>query len=128
MKQTVAILAGFTLIVAPAIAQSKSDQAQIVSSAEIIKIDAKKKSLQVRDLMEPVSTGARGRGAPRTDGRRGGGGYPGGGRSRRGGGGYPGGSVGLPGGGGYPGGGGGDGAAPPKAKEYKVFVGKDTIM
>ena len=117
------------MVVVPALAQSKSDQVQIVSTAEIIKIDAKKKSLQVRELMEPVVTGG-GRGSGQTQGRRGGGGggrRGGGGRGGGGGVGFPGGGgVGFPGGG-RPGGGGG-GAAAPKAKEYKIFVGKDTIM
>ena len=106
MRQLLAIIAGFSLVL-PAMAQSKTDQdkkadqAQIVSTAEIIKIDAKKKSLQVRDLAEPVATNPSGNGSPRTGGR-GGGRYPGGGGGRRGGGG-----VGFPGGGGrYPGGGG----------------------
>src|SRR5262249_28081712 len=96
--------------------------------------DAKKKSLQVRELMEPVVTGGSG-GAARTGGRGGGGGGGGGGRGgggrgggRRGGGG----GVGFPGGGGVglPGSrrGGGGGGAAPKPKEYRVFVGKNTIM
>jgi hypothetical protein len=130
MKQLFAIIAAFSLAL-PAIAQSKTDQdkkadqAQIVSTAEIVKIDAKKKSLQVRDLAEPVVTNPSGAGS-RRGGGGGGGGYPGGGGRRRGGG------VGFPGGGGrYPGGGGGGGSrgsSAPQAKEYKVFVGKDTIM
>jgi hypothetical protein len=137
MKKLFAIIAAVSLAL-PAIAQSKTDQdkkadqAQIVSTAEIVKIDAKKKSLQVRDLAEPVTTNPNGTGSRRTGG--GGGGYPGGGGGYPGGGGRRrGGGVGFPGGGGrYPGGGGGGGgsrgSSTPQAKEYKVFVGKDTIM
>ena len=124
MKPSLALILGFTLVALPASAQSKSDQAQIVSTAEIMKIDAKKKSLQVRDLVEASATGRRG-GGGRGAGRGGGGG------GRRGGGGvgFPGGGGGRTGGGGprYPGGGGG-GASTNQVKEYKVFVSKDTVM
>ena len=132
MRQFFAIIAGFSLVL-PAMAQSKTDQdkkadqAQIVSTAEIIKIDAKKKSLQVRDLASPwrqIRMATAPLGLAVAAAVR----YPGGGGGRRGDGG-----VGFPGGGGrFPGGGGGGGgtrgASPPQAKEYKVFVGKDTIM
>jgi hypothetical protein len=128
MKHIMAFLSGLLMLSVSAIAQSKSDPVQIVGTAEIVKIDAKKKSLQVRELMEPVVTGGGGRGSARTEGRRGGGGGGRGGGGRRGGGG-----VGFPGGGGvgFPGGGrpgGSGGTATSKAKEYKIFVGKDTIM
>ena len=123
MKQSLAVIAGFLLVALPAGAQSKSDQAQIAGNAEIIKIDAKKKSLEVRELVQPSAdterrTGGRGGGG----GRRGGGGQGGGRRS--------GGGIGFPGGGGgRPGGGRGDGGGRTnQSKEYKVFVTKDTVM
>ena len=119
MKPSLALILGFTLVALPASAQSKSDQAQIVSTAEIMKIDAKKKSLQVRDLVEASATGRRGGGGRGASGRgagRGGGGGGGGGGGRTGGGGPR-----------YPGGGGG-GASTNQVKEYKVFVSKDTVM
>src|SRR5262245_61298605 len=136
MKSSLALTFGFLISAFPAFGQSKdaqdktADHVQIVSTAEIIKIDAKKKSLQVRELAQASDNGGR-------VGRRGGGGgYPGGG------GGYPGGGT-RTGGGrrsggvGFPGGGGGGGGYPGRtggsstnhaAKEYKVFVTKDTVM
>src|SRR5262249_22981947 len=66
-----------------------TDRAQLVTSVEILKIDAKKKTLQVRQIVEP-NTSQSGQDTPRRrNGGGGGGGNPGGG--------YP--------GGGYPGGG-----------------------
>ena len=137
MKQTLAVICGLLFVALPSIAQSKSDQdkkadkAQIVGTAEITKIDAKKKILQVRSVAEASSTTPSDQG-PR---RNGGGGYPGGGYpgGRRRPGGYPGGGYpggGYPGGGGsYPGGGGGGGGASTnQVKEYKVFITKDTIL
>lgn len=122
MKHRLAVLCGFLLIVLPVVAESQStDKAQIVSSAEIIKIDAKKKSLQVRELASATSPSDRG--TDRQSGRRSGGG---GGGGRRGGGGSTGG-VRLPGGVGFPGGGGGQ-SRTNQAKEYKVFVKKDTVL
>jgi hypothetical protein len=115
--------------------KSQTDKAQIVSTAEILKVDAKKQTLQVKNLSNPNTTNPNDRSAS---------GYPGGGR-RPGGGGGGGGGVGFPGGGGgrrrpggggypYPGGGGGGGAGGPgrapqatqQAKEYKIYVTKDT--
>src|SRR5215831_21415382 len=109
------------------------DKAQIVGTAEITKIDAKKQVLQVKNL-EPASN------ASSTGNNNGG--Y--GGRRQGGGGGYPGGGgVGFPGGGGrrrggypgggYPGGGGGGGGnrtgtQSGQPKEYKVYVTKDTTI
>lgn len=109
-----------------------TDKAQIVSTAEILKVDAKKQTLQVKNLANPSTTNPNNRAAS---------GNPGGGR-RPGGGGGSGGGVGFPGGGGggrrrqggggypYPGGGGGGGPrqAPQtaQAKEYKIYVTKDT--
>ncbi len=101
MKETLALISLSLFTAVSVNAQSKSGQdnrtskAQIVGTAEIVKIDAKKKTLQVRNVAEGNPT------TPRPE-RRGGG--SGGGR-RRGsypGGGYPGGRY--PGGG-YPGGG-----------------------
>jgi hypothetical protein len=119
--KALAIICGLLFIALPCTAQSKNDQdksqdkstdkAQIVGTAEITKIDAKKKTLQVRNIVEgnndttPNRTGA---------GRRGGGG---------GGGGYPGGGGRYPGGGGNPGGGNTN-----QVKEYKVFITKDTVL
>jgi hypothetical protein len=159
MRQALVIIFGL-LIAVPGVAQSKTDQdktatdtskktdkaptsrAQIVGTAEITKIDAKKQVLQVKNL-EPANTA--------TDRPSNAGGYPGGGR--RGGGGGGGGGVGFPGGGGgrrrpggYPGGGGGGGGYPgggggsrpgggnrtgtqsSQPKEYKVYVTKDTTI
>ncbi len=110
-----------------------TDKAQIVSTAEILKVDAKKQTLQVKNLANP-STNSNDRsasgnpGANRRPGGAGGGGYPypggGGGRRRTGGGGYP-----YPGGGGGGQGGrrpGGPSVQTAQAKEYKVYVTKDT--
>src|ERR1051325_11054054 len=104
MKQALAIIFGFLLFAIPGVAQSKNDQdkkpdktttskAQIVGTAEITKIDAKKKVIEVRNVVEssnsssanddstgPRTTRQRGGGYP-----GGGGGYPGGGGRRRGG-------------------------------------------
>jgi len=109
--------------------QVTEDKAQIVATAEITKIDAKKQVLQVRNI-QSANTG--------DTGNRNGGGYPNGGRRPGGGGG---GGVGFPGGGrrrpgGYPGGGGYPGRSPTgggssqsgQPKEYKVYVTKDTII
>jgi hypothetical protein len=159
MRPALAIICGLLLAI-PGVAQSKSDQdktptdeskktdkaptnkAQIVGTAEITKIDAKKKTLQVRNVVESSNNNSsRSDDSPGpTTNRRGGGGYPGGGYP---GGGYPGG--GYPGGGGrrrnpgggYPGGGtpGGGGGRYPgggqpssNQKEYKVYVTKDTVL
>jgi hypothetical protein len=149
MRQALAMICGFLFIATPSVAQSKSDQdkttdqskktdkastsrAQIVGTAEITKIDAKKKTLQVRSVVESNnnSTTTDDSTGPRTN-RRGGGGYPGGGYPGGGypGGGYPGGGRRRPGGG-YPGGGGRPGGQPSsnQAKEYKVYVTKDTVL
>src|SRR5258705_12174110 len=117
MKLSVVVLCGFLLSAILADAQSKTDAAQVLSTAEITKIDAKKKSLQVREVVEPPAQQGRGGGGRRVPGGGGGGG---GGRRRNGGGGYP-------GGGRYPSGGGTGGSAT-KSKEFKVFVLKDTEM
>src|SRR6516225_1751662 len=144
--KTLAIICGLLLVALPCTAQSKNDQdksqdkstdkAQIVGTAEITKVDAKKKTLQVRNTVEgtndtasPNRTGAGRRGGgggggggyPGGGGRYPGGGYPGGGR--RPGGGYPGGGGRYPGGGGNPGGGNTN-----QVKEYKVFITKDTVL
>src|SRR5215467_7661816 len=116
MRQALVIIFGL-LIAVPGVAQSKTDQdktatdtskktdkaptsrAQIVGTAEITKIDAKKQMLQVRNVVESTNNSSTSDDStgPRVN-RRGGGGYPGGG------GGYP--------GGGYPGGGYPDGGYP----------------
>jgi hypothetical protein len=133
MNLRIAILCAFLSCAAVAYAQSKSesDAAQVLSTAEITKIDVKKMSLEVREVVEAPPAqqdrvGRRGGG-----GGGNGGGFPGGGGSRRRtGGGYPGGSR-YPGGGGggsrYPGGGPSTSTAK-KPKEFKVFVLKDTEM
>jgi hypothetical protein len=110
------------------------DKAQIVGTAEITKIDAKKQVLQVKNL-EPASNSSGGNnngGYGRRPGGGGGGGvgFPGGGGRRRGG--YPGGGYPGGGGGGYPGGSGGGGnrtgTQSGQPKEYKVYVNKDTTI
>jgi hypothetical protein len=129
MRQGLALLFAFLFIAATAAAQYKSEQdkkdegkdidrAQLVTTAEIIKLDAKKRTLQVKELVQPTSNGGRENGSQ----GRPNGGY-GGGR-RRNGGGFPGG-----GGGRYPGGGGTrGGGTTPQPKEYKVWVTKDTVL
>jgi hypothetical protein len=154
MRQTLALIVGCLLIAIPSVAQSKADQdkdkktdktttsrAQIVGTAEITKVDEKKKMIQVRNVVESTNTNSStiDDSGPRVN-RRGGGGYPGGGYPGGGypGGGYPGGGRRRPGGGypggGYPGGGGGGrypGGGQPSSsqtKEYKIYVTKDTIL
>jgi hypothetical protein len=134
MKHPLAVICGFLFITVPAFGQSnaqsktdqdkKTDKAQLVSTGEITKIDAKKKVIQVRNVAESNSSStdrSTSRRGPGGGGRRRGGGYPGGGR-------YPGGG----GGGRYPGGGGGNpgggGTATNQVKEYKVFISKDTVL
>src|SRR5437870_12707676 len=134
MKETLALISLSLFTAVFVAAQSKSEQdkstskAQIVGTAEIVKIDAKKKTIQVRNVAE---------GNPTTSGpeRRSGGGGSGGGGRRRGGypgGGYPGGRYpggGYPGGGRFPDGDGGPSAGgSSQVKEYKVFVTKDTML
>jgi hypothetical protein len=121
------------------------DKAQIVGTAEITKIDAKKQVLQVKNLEPASNASSAGNGGGYPGGRRPGGGggaggggvgFPGGGGRRRPGGypggGYPGGGGGG-GGGGYPGGGRGGGGnrtgtQSQQPKEYKVYVTKDTTI
>src|SRR6266702_3773218 len=126
MKETLALSSLSLFTVVSVTAQSKSGQdnrtskAQIVGTAEIVKIDAKKKTLQVRNVAEGNPT------TPRPERRGGGrrGGYPGGGYP---GGRYPGG--GYPDGGRFPDGDGGpSGGGSSQVKEYKVFVNKDTVL
>jgi hypothetical protein len=123
MRQSLA----FLIIAATSAAQSNTDQdkdkgkdtdrAELVTTAEITKVDAKKRTLQVKELVQPTANDQRDGGS---HGRRNGG-Y-GGGRRRNGG-------IGFPGGGGrYPGGGTGGGGTTTKAKEYKVWVTKDTVL
>src|ERR1043166_1833232 len=100
MRQCLAVLCGFLLVVVPAGAQSKTDQdkttdhAQVVSTAEIVKIDAKKRSLQAGEVVQVRERGHL------AGGVKGAGGGPrvGGGRARRPGGRYPGGGGRYPGG------------------------------
>jgi hypothetical protein len=126
MKLTLALISLLFFTSAPMSAQSKSGEdksssrAQLVGTAEIVKIDTKKKILQVRNVAEGTST------TPKPE-RRAGGGFPRGGGRRRGGGGYPGG--GYPGTGRFPDDGGSPGtSAPSQIREYKVFVTKDTVL
>src|SRR5262245_20527622 len=133
------LAAAFTcfLVALPTYAQSKTeekntDRAQVVSTAEITKVDAKKKTLQVKELLPPVSNGRRRPEDGETRGGRGttggsGGTTGGGGRRRSGGVGFPGSGRGG-GTGRLPGGPGSGGGAPQQAKQYKVFVTKDTVM
>jgi hypothetical protein len=81
---------GILLAVLPAAAKEQSaDKAQLISTAEIVKIDARKMSLQVQELAE--------RRTKRRSGIR------------------------LPGVGGIP-------MWSKQAKQYKVFVNKDTVL
>jgi len=89
---------------------SYAQGAQIVSNAEIVKVDAKKKTLQVKELVQPRASGGQ------TQRRQSGGGG-GGGSRRRGGGGFPGGGSRVP----------SSGSATIQSKEYKVFVSGDTV-
>src|SRR5262249_40040087 len=88
------------------------------NAGEMSKGEGKKQTLEVRELVQATGND---RSAGGSQGRRNGG-Y-GGGRRRNGGIGFPGG-----GGGRYPGGGTGGGGATTKAKEYKVWVTKDTVL
>ena len=100
--------------------KAQSDKAQIVGTAEITKIDAKKQMLTVKNI-QSASTGnpnGSGAGSGRRQGGGGGGGFPGGGGRRRGG---------YPGGGGYPPSGGGQSQSG-QPKEYKVYVTKETVI
>jgi hypothetical protein len=153
MKRRFTAICAFLLFAVPVAARSQStndkqntqdkkdqdkivpDKAQIVGTAEITKIDAKKQVLQVRNLEPASNASSTGTNNGGYGGRRqgGGGGYPGGG----GGVGFPGGGGrrrgGYPGGG-YPGGGGGGGgnrtptSQSGQPKEYKVYVTKDTAI
>lgn len=163
MRLALAIIGGLLLITLPGVAQSTTSQdkattddskkddtkktdkpatsrAQIVGTAEISKIDAKKKVLEVRQVVEANnnSSNSNDQDGPTVNRRNpggypgGGGGYPGGGYPGGGypGGGYPGGRRrgGYPGGG-YPGGGRpGPGGQSNQAKQYKVYVTKDTVL
>ena len=137
MKETLALisLSLFTAVSLTAQSQSGQDKstskAQIVGTAEIVKIDVKKKTLQVRNAAEgnPTTPRPERRGGGSGGGGRRRGGYPGGGYpgGRYPGGGYPGG--GYPGGGRFPDGDGGpSGGGSSQVKEYKVFVTKDTML
>jgi hypothetical protein len=122
MKKTgiAAILMLFALAAPGTAGQSQStpdksaDKAETVNIAEILKIDAKKKTLDVRNVAQSSSTGpgaSRPSGGPSTNTR------PGGRRQ---------------GGIGFPGSGGNGGSRPSivtnQSKEYKVFVTNDTVL
>src|SRR5262245_27728887 len=127
MRQSIAILYASLFLVIPSFSQSKAPEG--THTAEITKIDAKNKSLQVKEVIQPTSS-------PRDQNDRRGttGGNGGGGNRRRGGTGtgtgrFPGGGggVGFPGGGSGGGsgrrpGGSGGGSKTTQPKEYKVFV------
>jgi hypothetical protein len=129
MKQSLSVICVSLILFLPLLSQSKTDQdkadPRIIGAAEIVKVDAKKKSLQVRQLVDASTSSPRGDGSRRGGGSRGGGG---GGRRGGGGVGFPGGRT--RGGGGSGGGGGGypGGSPTSQAKEYKVFVTKDTAL
>src|SRR5262249_12646833 len=120
MNKRFTAICAFLLFASPAFARSQNsqektstsntDKAQIVGTAEITKVDAKKQVLQVKNLEAGSNANTVGNGGGAYPGGRtrgGGAGYPGGGR-RRTGGGYP-----YPGGGGSGGGGGYPGRRPP---------------
>jgi hypothetical protein len=138
MKRMLVILCGLLLAALSAAAQSQtstdksadksadkatdktSDKAQALVTADIMKVDAKKMVLQVRQVVDsgdrpsPNQNGGNGgAGGRRGGGRRTGGGYPGGGSRPSGGGGYP---------------GSGPSVRTNQPKEYKVFVSKETVM
>jgi hypothetical protein len=137
MKRPFIATCAFLMLAVPTSARSQNlqdktstDKAQIVGTAEITKVDAKKQMLTVRNIQSASTGNANGGyGSNRRQGGGGGGGggggYPGGGGRRRGG--YPGGG----GGGGYPGGTrapGGGSSQSGQPKEYKVYVTKDTVI
>src|SRR5262245_6624640 len=100
MGQSIAILFASLFFVIPSFSQSKAPEG--THTAEITKIDAKSKSLQVKEVLQPTSS------LRDQDGRRGNtGGNGGGGNRRRGGTGTGTGTGRFPGGGGvgFPGGG-----------------------
>ena len=134
MKRWFIATGAFLLLAIPASARSQnsqdkssSDKAQVVGTAEITKVDAKKQMLTVKNIQSATTGNPDGGYNRRQGGGGAGGGYPGGG--------YPGGGSrrrgGYPGGGNYPGGGtrapGGtqSGGQP---KEYKVYVTKETVI
>ena len=133
MKRWFIATCSFLLFAIPASARSQNsqdkgtDKAQVVGTAEITKVDAKKQMLTVKNI-QSASTGNPDGGYNRRQGGGGGGGYPGGGYpgggSRRRGG-YPGGGGGYPGGGTRAPSGTQSGQQP---KEYKVYVTKDTVI
>ena len=98
MKETLALISLSLFTAVSVTAQSKSGQgnstskAQIVGTAEIVKIDAKKKTIQVRNVAEgnPTTPRPERRGGASGGGGRRRGGYPGGGYP---GGRYPGGAI-----------------------------------
>lgn len=119
MKQSLAVICGILCVALPVHAQSgetdkKTNLAQIVATAEITKIDANKKTVQVREVVTSRAT-------PRNEG---GGAAPGagGGRRRR----TGGGGVGFPSGGRPNGGGAPRTTTSNQVKEYKIFATKDT--
>jgi hypothetical protein len=138
MKRGLIAVCTFFLLAIPAVARpqntsqsaqdktssDKSDKAQIVGTAEITKVDAKKQMLTVKNIQSAATgnTNGNGGGGARRQGGGGGGGvgFPGGGGRRPRGGGYP-------GGGGNPGSGGGQSPSS-QPKEYKVYVTKDTVI
>jgi hypothetical protein len=117
MKQSLALIGIFLCMSFHAQAQSKTDQdnktsgVRVNSTAEIIKIDSKKNSFQVMEMIQPNTSPRRRQAGERRGGgrNRGGIGFP---RSRTG------------GGGGSPSG----GPTVANQKKYKVFVTKNTAL
>jgi hypothetical protein len=112
MKKLLGVISTFIVLMFSSDFHAQTNLAQVLSTAEITKIDARKKVLQVRELAQPSS-------AP--SGRR-----SSGGSARRAGGGRRGG-VNFPGrtaGGRYPSG----GTRRTPAKEFKVYVTENTVM
>jgi hypothetical protein len=107
MKRGLIAVCMFFLLAIPAVARPQnasqsaqdktssvsSDKAQIVGTAEITKVDAKKQMLTVKNIQSAAAGNTNGNGGARRQGGGGGGGggFPGGGGRRRPGGGYPGG-------------------------------------
>lgn len=126
MKRSFIAIGASLLLAIPVLARSQdksssNDKAQIVGTAEITKVDAKKQMLTVKNIQSASTGGDTGNARRQGGGGGGGGGFPGGGGGRRRGG-YPGG-----GGGGYPGRTGGS-STQSQPKEYKVYVTKDTVI
>jgi hypothetical protein len=116
MNGRIAILCAAVLVILPsAFAQIQEDKVQVVNTARITDINAKKRTLKVKsDVADTPPPTQGGGGGDRRGGGVGlpGGGFPGGGGGRR--------------GGGYPGG--GNRPSQPEGREFKVTLAKEAIL